>query len=90
MPNEPGSSNSYAHHQLKLRQRRRRRPLYLPPPEQTLVSATMALPPGPLIGRSRDIVALRALLTRPTLRLVTLTGSGGIGKRALPSMSLPS
>src|SRR5215213_11986820 len=27
------------------------------PAEQTLVSATLPLPPGPLIGRSRDIAA---------------------------------
>jgi predicted ATPase/DNA-binding XRE family transcriptional regulator len=35
------------------------------------------------IGRERQLAALRALLARPEVRVVTLTGPGGIGKTRL-------
>ncbi len=35
------------------------------------------------IGREREITALLALLQRPQVRLVTLTGTGGVGKTRL-------
>jgi predicted ATPase len=40
-------------------------------------------PPTPLIGREREIEAIAALLHRTGVRLVTLTGPGGIGKSRL-------
>jgi predicted ATPase/DNA-binding CsgD family transcriptional regulator len=40
-------------------------------------------PVEPLIGREAEAIALRDLLTKPHVRLVTLTGPGGIGKTRL-------
>ena len=40
-------------------------------------------PPNPLIGRERELEDVLDLLARPGVRLVTITGPGGVGKTRL-------
>ncbi len=55
------------------------------PPLKTLAihHNTLPIQPTSLIGREQEVAEISALLARPEMRLVTLVGSGGIGKTRL-------
>ncbi|HTK07091.1 MAG TPA: NB-ARC domain-containing protein [Ktedonobacteraceae bacterium] len=48
-----------------------------------LPAYNLTAPLTPLIGRKREVMAVCSLLQRPEVRLVTLTGPGGVGKTRL-------
>jgi predicted ATPase/Tfp pilus assembly protein PilF len=53
------------------------------PPLKTLHETNLPVPATPFLGREREVDQIAALLRRPDVRLVTLTGPGGSGKTRL-------
>lgn len=57
-----------------------------PVPNQQPISTrydNLPIPPSPIVGRDRETESIQGLLWRQDVRLVTLTGPGGIGKTRL-------
>jgi predicted ATPase len=53
------------------------------PPLKTLRETNLPIPATPFLGREHEVEQLAALVQRPDVRLVTLTGPGGSGKTRL-------
>ncbi len=54
-----------------------------PLPHRGQITTSIPAPLTSFIGRDREVATVAALLGRPEVRLLTLTGPGGIGKTRL-------
>jgi predicted ATPase/class 3 adenylate cyclase len=54
-----------------------------PPLKSVGAQSRLPVPLTPLVGRERDLEQVRAAVARPKVRVVTLTGAGGVGKTRL-------
>jgi predicted ATPase/class 3 adenylate cyclase len=52
-------------------------------PLNTLSASNLPVPATPFLGRQRELESLSAMLLDPTVRVLTVTGPGGIGKTRL-------
>src|SRR5207244_6189395 len=57
------------------------------PPLRSLHRSNLPVPATSFLGRADELAELRGLLTRPDVRLMTLTGPGGTGKTRLALQS---
>src|SRR5438105_2075987 len=53
------------------------------PPLKTLYQTNLPIPATPFLGRERELEEVLALISRPDVRLLTLSGPGGTGKTRL-------
>jgi predicted ATPase/DNA-binding XRE family transcriptional regulator len=54
-----------------------------PEPDSVPLAVSLSAPASPLLGRELEIAAIDQLLQDPAVRLLTLTGPGGVGKTRL-------
>jgi class 3 adenylate cyclase len=60
------------------------------PPLKSLHQTNLPVQPTRFLGRERELAEVLALLARPDVRILTLTGAGGSGKTRLALQARPS